>query len=198
MNRENTMASSAQPAVLALQALHDGKLAGSWTLDERRSRIRLRTTAIWGLVPIKGVFRQVSGEGVITAKGEASGTVTVTAGSIDTKNARRDGHLRSAAFLDVDDHPDIVCTVDRVEPAGQGLTLTLTGSLTIRGRTRQVSFDAQVTGLGDDELQLDGEVLIDRADFGLTWSPLGMAAMSNTIAVHAVFTRQEALTPAGD
>ena len=41
-----------------------------------------------------------------------------------------------------------------------------------------------------DEVHLDGDLLVDRAGFGLTWSPMGMASLNNTITVHAVFTRQ--------
>jgi hypothetical protein len=47
---------------------------------------------MWGLAPVKGVFREVSGNGTVSPDGEVSGTVTVTAASIDTKNTRRDTH----------------------------------------------------------------------------------------------------------
>ena len=60
----------------------------------------------------------------------------------------------------------------------------------VHGRTRPVSFNAQVSRFDDDEVHLDGELLVNRADFGLTWNQMGMASMSNTITVNAVFTRQ--------
>lgn len=193
MNRENIAATSAQPTTLALQALNDGKLAGSWTLDPERSEIRFRTTVMWGLLPIKGAFRKVSGNAVITPAGEVSGTVTLNAGSIDTDNRRRDEHLRSASFLEAGEYPDIVFAADQVTARDDGVTLA--GSLTVHGRTRPVSVQAQVSGLGDDEVRIEGEAQVDRAEFGLTWSPLGMASMSNVVTVQAVFTRRE---PAGD
>ncbi len=65
----------------------------------------------------------------------------------------------------------------------------MAGSLAVRGRTRPVSFGAQVSS-ADGEVTLDGEVQVNRADFGLTWNQMGMASMHNTITVHAVFTRQ--------
>jgi polyisoprenoid-binding protein YceI len=52
-----------------------------------------------------------------------------------------------------------------------------------------VSFDATVTSV-DGEVWLDGEIPVNRTDFGLTWNWLGIASMDNTIVVHAVFTRQ--------
>jgi polyisoprenoid-binding protein YceI len=64
------------------------------------------------------------------------------------------------------------------------------GQLSVRGRTRPVSFDVSVSGFDGEEAHLDGELRVNRADFGLTWNWLGMASINNTITVHAVFTRQ--------
>src|SRR5689334_10870644 len=119
----------------ALQALvQDGTLAGSWALDPARSRVLLETRHTWGLLPLHGVFHQVTGNGTVTAAGQVAGTVTVSAGSIDTKNKMRDKDLRSAKLFDIASHPDITYTVDGVQPADGGVRVT--GSLTVRGRTR--------------------------------------------------------------
>ena len=63
-----------------------------------------------------------------------------------------------------------------------------TGRLTVRGQTRPSSFDATVSTAAD-EVSLDGELPVDRGDFGLNWNFLGIASMHSTIAIHAVFTR---------
>ena len=171
----------------ALQALiDDGTLTGSWTLDPARSEVRLESRHTWGLRPVHGVFRQVTGNGTVTAAGQVTGTLTVAAGSIDTKNKMRDKDLRSAKLLDIASHPDITCTVNGMQPASGGVQVT--GSLTVRGRTRPLSFDAKVSA-GKGEVQLDAEVPVNRADFGLAYSPLRMASLNNTITIHAVFTR---------
>jgi polyisoprenoid-binding protein YceI len=172
--------------------LQDGKLAGSWTLDAARSEVRLETRHTWGLRPLHGVFRQVSGSGTVTTAGDVSGVVTVAAGSIDTKNSIRDKHLRSADFFDIASHPDLTFAVDGVAP-DDGATpadgrVRVTGSLTVRGRTRPASFGATVSAT-DDEVRLDGELRVNRTDFGLTWNRMGIASVDNTIVVHAVFTR---------
>jgi polyisoprenoid-binding protein YceI len=181
------MAPSGQLTSPALQELlADGELAGSWTLDAARSEVRLKTRHTWGLRPLHGVFHQVSGSGTVTAAGDVSGVVTIAAGSVDTKNAIRDKHLRSADFFHVAAHPDITFTVDGVSPADGGARVT--GTLTIRNRTRPASFDVRVSR-ADGELWLDGELQVNRADFGLAWNMLGVASMHNTIVVHAVFTR---------
>jgi polyisoprenoid-binding protein YceI len=174
------------PALLAL--LKEGTLAGDWVLDPRRSSVRLKSRSVWGLVPVNGVFREVSGSGTVSRNGSASGTLTVAAASIDTKNPRRDTHLRSADFFDSSNHPDITFTADGIRPSGQGAEVT--GTLTVRGRTRPLSFDAVAATQGDGEIRLDAEAHINRADFGLTWNQLGLVSMHNTLTIHAVFTRR--------
>ena len=182
------MAPSGQLTSAAVQELlQGGDLAGSWTLHPARSEVQLKTRHTWGLRPLKGVFRQVTGNGTVTAAGAVTGTITVAAGSIDTKNKQRDKHLRSADFFDVATHPDFSFAVDGVRPVDGGVQVT--GSLTVRGRTRPLSFDAKVSAAAG-EVRLDAEIPVNRADFGLTYSPLRMASLNNTITVHAVFTRQ--------
>ncbi|MGH3157665.1 MAG: YceI family protein [Streptosporangiaceae bacterium] len=193
------------PATQALPA--HGVLAGEWVLDLRRSSVRLASRVL-GFVPVRGEFREVSGSGSVSAGGEVSGIVTVAAASVDTRNARRDAHLRSADFFDSDTSPDITFTVASIRPAGQGVTVT--GALAVRGRSLPLSFDATAAasdaasddgGAGLDggagypaEVRLDATVRINRADLGLTWNVLGMASMSNSLTIHCVFARP-ALSP---
>jgi polyisoprenoid-binding protein YceI len=182
-------ASSGQMTAPALQALlKDGALAGKWTLDPRTSSIRLKSRAMGGLARVNGVFREVSGNGTVFPDGEVSGTLTVAAASIDTKNTRRDTHLRSADFFDSGNYPDITFTAAAIRPSGQGVAVT--GALTVRGRTRPLSFDAAASVRGDGEVWLDAEVIINRADFGLTWNLMGTVSMNSTLTIHATFRRR--------
>jgi polyisoprenoid-binding protein YceI len=182
------MTPQGQPTASSLEALAgDGTLTGSWTLDPARSQVRLESRHTWGLLPVRGVFGQVTGHGTVAAAGQVTGTLTIAAGSIDTKNKMRDKDLRSAKLFDVANHPDITYTVDGIEPAGRGARLT--GSLTVRGRTRPLSFDATISS-APGEVRLDAEIPVNRADFGLTYRPLRMASLNNTITIHATFTRQ--------
>jgi polyisoprenoid-binding protein YceI len=174
----------ASPALEGL--LRDGSLAGEWVLDPRESSIRLKSKVI-GLVPVNGVFRELSGNGTISPDGQVSGTLSVAAASIDTKNTRRDTHLRSSDFFDSDNHKDITFTAEGIRLSGQGVEVT--GKLTIRDRTRALSFDAAATVQGDGEIRLDAEVLINRGDYGVTWNLMGMTSMNSILTLHAVFTR---------
>jgi polyisoprenoid-binding protein YceI len=182
------MTPQGQPVGSARQGLAgDGTLTGSWILDPARSEVRLESRHTWGLLPVRGIFGQVTGHGTVTAEGQVAGTLTIAAGSIATKNKMRDKDLRSAKLFDIASHPDITYTVDDIQPADGSARVT--GNLTVRGRTRPLSFDAKVSAAADEVL-LDAEVPVNRADFGLTYRPLRMASLNNTITVHAVFTRQ--------
>jgi polyisoprenoid-binding protein YceI len=123
----------------------------------------------------------------VTPAGQVTGTLIVAGGSIDTKNKMRDKDLRSAKLFDIANHPDITYTVEGMQPARGGVQVT--GSLTVRGRTRSLPFDAKISPAAS-EVRLDAEVPVNRADFGMTYSPMRMASLNNTITVHAVFTRQ--------
>jgi polyisoprenoid-binding protein YceI len=181
-------APSGQMTATALQALlKDGDLAGEWVLDPGQSSIRLKSKSVAGLVRVNGIFREVSANATISADGEVSGTLSVAAASIDTKNTRRDSHLRTADFFDTANYPDITFSADGIRPSGAGVAVT--GALTVRDRTRPLSFDAAASVQGDGVIWLDAEVHINRADFGLTWNQLGLVSMNNTLAIHAVFTR---------
>lgn len=176
---------TASPAPLSVMKSED--LTGEWILDPGRSSIRLKSASVFGLVPVNGVFREVSAAGTVSPEGTVSGTVTVAAASIDTKNAKRDTHLRSADFFDSANHRDITFTAASVSLSDRAVAVT--GALTVRDRTRRVSFNAAAALHGVGEIWLDAEVRINRADFGLTWNLAGMASMKNALFIHAVFRR---------
>ena len=183
------MASSGQVAVPGLpELLKDAALAGEWVLNASRSTLSLKNKSIWGLVPVNGIFHQVSGTGTVSPTGDVTGDFTVAAASVDTKNTRRDNHLRSADFFDSRNYPDITFTSAQIRVSGAGITVT--GMLSVRDRARPVTFDGMAAIHDDGELWLDAAVRINQADFGLTWNFLGMVSMNTTIAVHAVFARR--------
>jgi polyisoprenoid-binding protein YceI len=167
--------------------LADGSLAGRWTLDPSRSSVSLQSKAMWGLASVKGQFSELEGQAVVSPSGEASGTITVGSASVDTRNAQRDKHLRSADFFDSDAHPKIVFTAEQVTVGNDGATAT--GTLQVRDQKRPLTFPIAVAALGDDAIQLDAEVDINRTDFGLSWNMLGAVSMQNRLTVRAVFTR---------
>jgi polyisoprenoid-binding protein YceI len=175
------------PAQQASAALKEGSLAGSWTLDPARSTATLRSKSMWGLAPVKGVFRDLDGSGTVSAAGEVTGSIALATASLDTKNKKRDTHLRSADFFLAEKYPAITFSVGTLVPASEGVTIS--GTLTVRDRSHPISFPATVAQAGDSEVALDATVQVDRSEFGLTWNRMGMTSMNNTITIHAVFTK---------
>ncbi len=104
---------------------------------------------------------------------ESGVKVEIAAASIDTDHEQRDGHLRSADFLDTDNHPAIVFKSTKVERGEVGLVLT--GDLTMRGVTKEVSFPFTMVGpikdpLGLMRMGIEGSLTVDRRDWGLEWN----------------------------
>jgi polyisoprenoid-binding protein YceI len=179
---------SGQSTVPALPALlQDRVLAGEWVLDPGASSVRFKS-GIFGLIPVRGVFRDVRGNGAVSADGELSGHLTVSAASVDTKNKRRDTHLRSADFFDSANNPDITFTTHDIRPSDPGVIVT--GALSIRGHTRPVSFAATASVADDHHARIEAEIPINRSDFGIDWNWAGLVSMKTTVTVHAVFVRQ--------
>ena len=167
--------------------LADGKLAGAWTLDGAKSSVGLRSRSVWGLVKVNGVFGQVTGAAVISAAGEATGTITVAAASIDTGVKKRDDHLRSADFFDAAKYPDITFSATSVTLSGENATVA--GTLTVRDQTRPVSVSGAVSANGADEISLDAALPVNRGQYGMSFNQLGMMSLDNIITIHAVFTK---------
>ncbi|MCU1468600.1 MAG: YceI family protein [Actinomycetia bacterium] len=161
------------------------KYAGNWTLDPAKTTVGFRTRVI-GILPVKGTARALSGEAQISADGDTKGTLVIDAGSFDTKNKKRDEHLRSADFFDAIAYPTILFTVDDVRPIGPGC-LDVHGLLTVRGRSQRVDLKADLSG-GDSSVTVATEFEIDRSLFGLTWAKLG-ASLKNRVSIHAHFDR---------
>ncbi|MFI7502423.1 YceI family protein [Streptomyces sp. NPDC049687] len=161
---------------------------GLWQLDTVASTVALKHKTMWGLVTVKGAIAAVSGGGEVGPEGSATGTLTLDAASLDTKNAKRDEHLRGADFFDVANHPEITYAVRSAE-LGDGGTVQVSGQLTVRGISRPHSLTAKLTGASADAVTLDTEFTVDRGEFGLGWNQLGMIRGLTTVNATLRFTR---------
>jgi len=172
----------------AVAKLQSGALQGRWLLDPAASKAEFRVRHFWGAVTVRGWFDRMAGEGAVDAAGAFSGQLTMEAGSVNTKNSRRDKHLRSADFFDAENHPSVVLTVTEAEPQGDG-DIAVKGTLEAAGRSAPVSFTAHAEMTGEDAVTLRADLEVDRTVFGMTWSPLGMAAKEAAGTVVARFVR---------
>lgn len=150
------------------------QLAGTYTIDPTHSEIGF--TARHAMVTkVRGAFTEFEGT-ASTAAGIRNATIdlTIKAGSVDTGNADRDGHLLSADFFDVEQYPAIRFTSTHISAVGDD-TLHVEGDLTIKDVTRPVAIDFEYAGVatdpfGNERVGLSGEVAVNRKDFGLVWN----------------------------
>lgn len=116
---------------------------------------------------------QVTAEVDETNFANSSATVRLQAASIDTRQPDRDAHLRSADFLDAETHPELTFVTRRIEPKGGDWRVI--GDLTVRGVSREVVLDGEVSGPITDPwggtrigVSLSGKV--NRKEFGMVWN----------------------------
>jgi polyisoprenoid-binding protein YceI len=161
--------------------------AGTWLLDTAATTVELRTKAMWGLAKVKGTFATLRGTGSVGPNGAVSGTLVIDAASVNTGQAKRDAHLRTADFFDVAKYPTFEYSVTSARVSASGAVI-LEGNFTAHGQTHPLEVRGQVTGIGTDRLAVTGEADLDRSDWGLDWTKMG-SGLHNHITVTAVFTR---------
>jgi polyisoprenoid-binding protein YceI len=149
---------------------------GTWHVDPAHSSVEFEVKHMM-IATVRGRFNEF--EGTIEAAEDINNSRVygkVKTASIDTNDATRDAHLRSADFLDVDNYPEITFESTHIEPLG-GPEFRMAGDLTIKGITRTVEFDATVEGAevdpwGNERVGVRVRGQIDRKEFGLTWQKM--------------------------
>lgn len=124
----------------------------------------------------RGEFGKVSGTIVIDEKDQAKSAIeaTIDVASVDTREPKRDEHLRSPDFFDVKKYPTMVFKSKSVKKVG-AKKLAVAGDLTIRGVTKPVKFDATITPelkdpFGNFRRGAEATLKLNRKDFGLVWN----------------------------
>jgi polyisoprenoid-binding protein YceI len=147
-----------------------GYVAGTWDIDASHSDVSF-TVRHMMVSKVRGRFGTFSGE-IVTGENLTDSTVTATidASSIDTNNEQRDGHIRSADFFDVENHPQWTFRSTALRVDGEDLALD--GELTIKGVTKPVTLALEVNGFGPDawggtRTGFSASTTIDRNDFGV-------------------------------
>ena len=148
--------------------------AGTFVIDPTHTEIGF--TARHAMVTkVRGSFTEFSG----TASSEenlnnAQINVEIDVNSVDTRNADRDGHLKTGDFLEVEKFPKITFTSTEVT-AKDDETLSVTGDLTIKDVTKSVTIDFEFNGeavdpFGNTRVGFEGQTTINRRDFGLNFN----------------------------
>lgn len=147
----------------------------TWNIDPSHSGVHF-TVRHMVVSKVRGSFTRWQGTIQFDEKNPEAGKVSVQieAPSIDTREEKRDAHLRSPDFFDTEKYPTLGFESTRVEKV-DGQSFRIIGDLTIRGITKQVTLDAEYLGGGKDpwgneRIGFEARTTINRKDFGLAWN----------------------------
>ena len=173
---------------------HEGRTAiagvdqGRWRLDPERSRVEFHVRHFYGLMTVKGRFARY--EGTLELGAQPAVQLTIDAASLDTENPRRDKHLRSADFFDVEHHAHVRFTSDSA--TAEGDSLKVRGRLDAAGGQIPLELDAAVDVV-DGELEVEAVAYADQRRLGMSWNALGMLRAPSKLIVRARLIREEAV-----
>jgi polyisoprenoid-binding protein YceI len=147
----------------------------AWTIDPAHSEINFSVRHMM-ISTVRGQFQKLTGTVNFDEMTPAHTTVDVQieAASVNTKEAQRDGHLKSPDFFDVAKYPYLTFKSKRVE-ARDSHHARLVGDLTIRNVTKDVALDVEYAGQakspwGTTSAGFSAQTKINREDWGLTWN----------------------------
>jgi polyisoprenoid-binding protein YceI len=158
---------------------------GTWVLDPNHSTIEFHTKTFWGLMTVKGTFS--SYEGYLDLTSDVPAKLTIDAASLDTKNKKRDTHLRSADFFDAENHPKVIFEASEAHLDGDHLHLS--GKLSAGGSEIPLELVASVAATGD-AYELATSVTVDHRQLGMTFNQAGMIKDASTLIVRARVQKQ--------
>ncbi|HOA88765.1 MAG TPA: YceI family protein [Propioniciclava tarda] len=150
-------------------------LQGTYVLDASHSSLAFIARHAM-VTKVRGSFSAFTGEATINGAEPAASSlkVVVDVASVNTNDAGRDGHLKSADFFDVETYPTITFVGTGFDIVDDS-TVEVTGDLTIKDVTRSVTIPFEFTGeakdpFGNTRIGFEGRVDVSRKDFGLTWN----------------------------
>lgn len=148
---------------------------GTWTIDPTHTRLGFVARHAM-VTKVRGSFTDFEGSLTLDGANPAASSISLTAQltSIDTGNADRDNHVRSADFFDVENNPTMTFASTSVKQSDDD-EFVLVGDLTIKGVTKSVEIEVELDGIvtdpfGNTRAGFEGEAEISRKDFGLTWN----------------------------
>jgi polyisoprenoid-binding protein YceI len=166
----------------------------NWNFDTVHSSVNFWVRHLM-VAKVHGRFNKWTGSLAFDEKEPSNSRVEVEIDptSIDTREAQRDTHLRSADFFDTDKYPTLKFTSTKIERGADG-NIKLTGDLTMHGATKPVTLDVEFAGRANHPNPKMGERAgfsargtLNRKDWGLTWNQTldaGGFAISDKVELH--------------
>ncbi|HKX30197.1 MAG TPA: YceI family protein [Blastocatellia bacterium] len=166
-----------------------------WIIEPRYTTVHFSVKNLF-FFTVEGDFTDFRGELARNEQelGHSRVATKIRASSIETRNRRRDRHLTSADFLEVERYPEILFQSTRVEKGRDRDALIVTGILTIKGRSKEVVLNVTETDhsrspQGEEVAYYLAQTKVDRFDFGITYGRW-MIGRSLKITIQAQATRQ--------
>jgi polyisoprenoid-binding protein YceI len=149
-----------------------------WSIDQAHSEIAFKVRHLM-IANVKGVFKTFDASIYTNAKDFSTAEIDlwIDASSISTGDEKRDEHLKSADFFDVQNHNQITFTSSTIGKSDPDGNHELWGDLTIRGFTKNVNLNVQFGGViydpwGNERAGFTVTAKINRSDWGLNWNAL--------------------------
>jgi polyisoprenoid-binding protein YceI len=169
----------------AESAVADAVTSTRWRIDPPRSHVELRVKT-WGMGTVKGSFSRF--HGTLDLSAQPAIELTLEGDSLDTRNRRRDKHLRQPDFFDVEAHPYVRFVSEDAMLDGERLLVQ--GRLHARGASLPLTVEMTLRGIGD-ELEVDAVVDVDHRQLGVTWNVMGTVRAPSTLRVTGRLVRDE-------
>jgi len=140
-------------------------VAGTWTIDPSHSEVGFTVRHL--MTKVRGQFETFEGKVTTGATlAETTAEASIDLNSVSTRDAQRDGHLRSGDFFDVENHGPMTFTSTSFDGS------TATGVLTIKGIAKEVELDVEFLGTDKDaygnlRIGFEASTQINRKDFGV-------------------------------
>ncbi|MEO5674067.1 MAG: YceI family protein [Chitinophagales bacterium] len=147
-----------------------------WGIDPAHSEIAFKVKHLM-ITNVKGVFKEFDASIYTTGEDFMTSEIDffLNPASIDTRDAKRDEHLKSEEFFDAENHKQITFTGDSYEKVDNDGSYTLFGNLTIKGITKKIKLDVEFGGVmkdpwGNHKAAFTVNGKINRKDWGLNWN----------------------------
>ena len=164
-----------------------------WVLDPTHSEVEFKVKHLM-ISTVTGTFSSFAAD--VSTEGEdfntAKAIFTVDVSSINTKNEQRDGHIKSADFFDVANHPQIKFVLNKIENVDNDGSFNIHGDLTLHGVTKNIKLEVEFGGVikdpwGSTRAGLTVSGKINRKEFGLTWhmtTDAGGVVLGDDVKIH--------------
>ena len=146
---------------------------GTYSIDPAHSNAGFKVRHL--VSKVSGGFNDFDGTIVADFENLDASSVefTIQATSIDTKNEKRDGHLRSVDFFDVEKYPEITFKSSKITKI-DGDSYAVTGTLTMHGVSKEITltvdFLGEMTAMGGTRAGYELTTTVNRKDFGISWN----------------------------